>query len=206
MERWLALGPGDRAACILPIYYNAGFKATLLVPLLIGCRIALPATTNPQDFERWMADLKPTWLTAAPAFLQAVIGKLRASAEPMRPSSLRFVLSTASYLPEVTRTELARLLAVPVVEFYGLCEAGMMTAPALAVGDTPNGSVGRVTGGELAIRGECGSFLKPGQTGEVMLRGPSVMPDYLLDDIEGEPAGLVDGWLPTGDLGTVDKD
>ena len=38
-----------------------------------------------------------------------------------------------------------------------------------------------------------------------MLRGPSVMPGYLLDDIEGEPTGLVDGWLATGDLGSVDE-
>jgi acyl-CoA synthetase (AMP-forming)/AMP-acid ligase II/thioesterase domain-containing protein/acyl carrier protein len=205
MERWLTLGPADRAACILPIYYNAGFKATLVVPLLIGCGVALPATTNPQDFERWMAELKPTWLTAAPTFLQAVVEKLRASTEAKRPSSLRFVLSTASYLPEATRAELARLLAVPVVEFYGLCEAGMMTAPALAPDQAPKGSVGRVPGSELAIRSESGTFLRPGETGEVMLRGPSVMPGYLLDDIEGTPTGLLDGWLPTGDLGTVDK-
>ena len=54
MERWLKLGPADRAACILPIYYNAGFKATLLVPLLIGCSVALPVSTSPQDFERWL--------------------------------------------------------------------------------------------------------------------------------------------------------
>ena len=205
MQRWLMLGPADRAACILPIYYNAGFKATLLVPLLIGCSVALPATTSPQDFERWTAELKPTWLTAAPAFLQAVVEKLRASAEPKQPSSLRFVLSTASYLPEPTRAELARLLGVPVVEFYGLCEAGMMTAPALAPDEAPKGSVGRVPGGELAIRGDKGTFVRPGQIGEVMLRGPSVMPGYLLDDIEGTPTGLLDGWLPTGDLGTVDK-
>ncbi len=210
MERWLSLGPADRAACILPIYYNAGFKATLLAPLLIGCSVALPSTTHPQDFEQWMAELKPTWLTAAPAFLQAIVEKLRAepkrpSIEPKHPSSLRFVLSTASYLPEATRIELARLLAVPVVEFYGLCEAGMMTAPAMAPAESPKGSVGRIPGGELAIRGEGGIFLRPGQTGEVMLRGPSVMPGYLLDDIEGTPTGLLDGWLPTGDLGTVDK-
>src|SRR6266542_4705658 len=32
MERWLGLGPADRSACIMPIYYNAGFKATLVVP------------------------------------------------------------------------------------------------------------------------------------------------------------------------------
>jgi acyl-CoA synthetase (AMP-forming)/AMP-acid ligase II/acyl carrier protein len=210
MERWLKLTPADRSACILPIYYNAGFKATLLVPLLIGCSVALPASTNPQDFDRWLAELRPTWLTAAPAFLQAVVEKQR-----LRPTgttggtsdhSLRFVLSTASYLPEATRDALERLLAVPVVEFYGLCEAGMMTAPSLPPDTSRPGSVGRIAEGELAIRDEEGTFLPRGQTGQVVLRGPSVMPGYLLDGIDGIPSGLKDGRLPTGDLGTIDDD
>jgi acyl-CoA synthetase (AMP-forming)/AMP-acid ligase II/thioesterase domain-containing protein/acyl carrier protein len=194
MRRWLKLGRADRSACIMPIYYNAGFKATLLVPLLIGCSVALPDSTAPQDLEQWLGDLRPTWLTAAPAFLQAVIEKLRD--RPGRAaSSLRFVLSTASYLPPAAGVEAERLLGVPVVEFYGLCEAGMMTAPVLPPDAARPGSVGRIPEGELAIR-----------DGEVMLRGPSVMPGYLLGDIDGVPSGLEDGWLPSGDLGTVDAD
>jgi acyl-CoA synthetase (AMP-forming)/AMP-acid ligase II/thioesterase domain-containing protein len=207
MERWLKLTPADRSTCIMPIYYNAGFKATLLVPLLIGCSVGMPAATNPQDFDRWMAELQPTWLTSAPAFLQAVVEKLRArTAADRQRHALRFVLSTASYLPQALRAELERLLAVPVVEFYGMCEAGMVTAPAIPYDMAKAGSAGRIPEGELAIRDDNGGFLRPGQTGQVVLRGPSVMPGYLFDDIDGVPSGLQDGWLPTGDLGTVDKD
>ena len=210
MQRWLKLTPADRSACILPIYYNAGFKATLLVPLLIGCSVALPASTNPQDFDRWLAELRPTWLTAAPAFLQAAVEKLRTrptgTTDATPDHSLRFVLSTASYLPEATREALERLLAVPVVEFYGLCEAGMMTAPSLPPDTSRPGSVGRIAEGELAIRDDTGTFLPRGRTGQVVLRGPSVMPGYLLGDIDGTPTGLEDGWLATGDLGTIDDD
>lgn len=206
MERWLNLTPADRSACIMPIYYNAGFKATLLVPLLIGCSVAFPVVTSPHDFDRWIAELRPTWLTAAPALLQAMIEKVRALPGGKLAHPLRFVLSTASYLPEPTSVELQRLLGVPVVEFYGMCEAGMMTAPALPPEAARPGSVGRVPEGELVIRSDNGAFLGPGQEGQVMLRGPSVMPGYLLDDIEGVPTGFEDGWLPTGDLGTVDAD
>ena len=210
MGRWLKLTPADRSACILPISYNAGFKATLLAPLLIGCSVALPESTGPHDFERWSSELRPTWLTAAPPFLQAVVEKLRgrpggALASSFAPS-LRFVLSTASYLPPATGAELERLLGLPVVEFYGLCEAGMMTAPVLPPGTAKPGSVGRIPQGELAIRDDKGIFLQAGETGEVMVRGPSVMPGYLFGDIEDVPSGLQDGWLPTGDLGTVDAD
>ena len=206
MERWLKLGPADRAACIMPIYYNAGFKATLLAPLLIGCSVALPDSPSPSDLERWVDDLRPTWLTSAPPFLQAVVERLGGAQASAPKHALRFVLSTASYLPDSTRRQLEELLATPVVEFYGMCEAGMMTAPALAAGESRAGSVGRIPEDELAIRGDDGSFLRPGQTGQIMLRGPSVMPGYLFDDIEAVPSGLQDGWLATGDLGTVDSD
>ena len=205
MERWLALTPADRSACIMPIYYNAGFKATLVAPLLIGCSVALPASAGAHDVEQWLDELRPTWLTASPAFLQAVVEKLRAPAGGRAADSLRFVLSTASYLPEHTRLELQGLLGKPVVEFYGLCEAGMVTGPVLAPEAARPGSVGRIPAGELAIRADDGAFMRPGQIGQVMLRGPSVMPGYLFDDIDGAPRGLVDGWLATGDLGSVDE-
>ena len=202
MERWLALGPADRSACIMPIYYNAGFKATLLAPLLIGCSVALPESASPADFGRWVAALRPTWLTSAPPFLQAIADK--AAAGSLAGHALRFVLSTASYLPEATQQAAERLLGVPVVEFYGMCEAGMLTAPAFPPQPRRPGSVGRIPEGELAIRDEAGRFLPASQAGQVMVRGPSVMPGYLFDDIEGVPSGLQDGWLATGDIGTVD--
>lgn len=206
MERWLALTPADRSACIMPIYYNAGFKATLVVPLLIGCSVALPASGGAGDIDRWLAELRPTWLTASPAFLQAVAEKLRASPDRTFLDPLRFVLSTASYLPEPLRVELQSLMAKPVVEFYGLCEAGMMTGPLLPPHAAKTGSVGRVPVGELVIRDDAGQPVPAGRIGHVMLNGPSVMPGYLFDDIDGVPSGLVDGWLATGDLGSVDEE
>ncbi len=205
MQRWLKLSPADRSACVMPIYYNAGFKATLVVPLLIGCSVALPAAAGPQDFERWVSELRPTWLTAAPAYLQSILDKLRSLPAGEPEHSLRFVLSTASYLPDAVRTELAPRLGVPVLEFYGLCEAGMMTAPTLPPAVAKPGTVGSIPPGELAIRGDDGTLLPPGKVGQIVLRGRSVMPGYLYD-IDDVPSGLVDGWLATGDLGVVDAD
>ena len=204
MQRWLRLTPADRSACIMPIYYNAGFKATLLVPLLVGSSVAMPVATAPGEFEQWVRELRPTWMTAAPATLQAILEKLGARNEPLK-HSLRFVLSTASYLADPVRCELEKALGVPVVEFYGLSEAGMVTAPPVPPAVAKPGTVGRIPEGELAIRGEDGKFLAAGQTGHVLVRGPSVAPGYI-DDVDDAPSGLEDGWLDTGDLGSVDSD
>lgn len=203
MERWLDLTPADRCACILPIHYNAGFKAALVVPLLIGCSVALPLTASPLALDEWIATLRPTWLTAAPPFLQGMLDKVRGLPGGKLDHCLRFVLSTASYLPERVRGELEEALAVPVAEFYGLCEAGMVTAPPLPPATALPGTAGRIPDGELAIRGDKGEFLSAGRVGQVVVRGPSVTPGYL-PEIDGPPTGLDEGWLATGDLGSVD--
>jgi len=205
MQRWLHLGRTDRSACVMPIYYNAGFKATLVVPLLIGCSVAMPAASGPQDFPQWVSELQPTWLTAAPAYLQSVLDKLRPLPADEPKHALRYVLSTASYLPDGVRTELQSRIGVPVLEFYGLCEAGMMTAPRLPPKSAKPGTVGAVPAGEFEIRADDGRALGPGKVGQIMLRGPSVTPGYLYD-IDDVPSGLVDGWLGTGDLGVIDAD
>ena len=64
--------------------------------------------------------------------------------------------------------------------------------------------MGEVPEGEMALRAEEGRLADVGEVGEIMLRGPSVMPGYLGDDINAAPVGLTDGWLATGDLGVRD--
>jgi fatty-acyl-CoA synthase len=55
------------------------------------------------------------------------------------------------------------------------------------------------------------TFLSPGQVGTIALRGPNVFPGYVVRGASGEPqlradGKLRDGWLDTGDLGSVDAD
>jgi acyl-CoA synthetase (AMP-forming)/AMP-acid ligase II/thioesterase domain-containing protein len=201
MERWLELTPSDRAACIMPIHYNAGFKATLLCPLMVGCSVAFSESSLPKDFARDVGVLRPTWLTAAPAWLQSLVDVVKQDPGELK-HSLRFVLSTASYLPSATKEAVRDLLGVPVGEFYDMCEAGMVTKPALGAGDL---SAGQIPTGELVVKADDGRTADAGEPGEIMLGGPSVMPGYLGDDIDAAPSGLTDdGWLATGDLGVLD--
>lgn len=56
----------------------------------------------------------------------------------------------------------------------------------------------------VRVVGSDGSVLPPGEVGEVVVRGPTVMKGYLNRPEETETT-LKDGWLQTGDLGKFDE-
>jgi long-chain acyl-CoA synthetase len=58
---------------------------------------------------------------------------------------------------------------------------------------------------DLAIAGPDGTHLGPGETGEVLLRGPIIMPGYW-NKPEATASTVIDGWLHTGDVGHVDDE
>ncbi|MET9969369.1 AMP-dependent synthetase/ligase [Streptomyces sp. NPDC006356] len=86
-------------------------------------------------------------------------------------------------------------VGLPVYEVWGLSEttgaATVSTPEAFALG-----AVGR-PGPGIEVRAA--------DDGELFVRGPVVVPGYLRDDGGIEAATDADGWLPTGDVGTVDE-
>ncbi|MDZ7634165.1 MAG: AMP-binding protein [Bacteroidales bacterium] len=60
-------------------------------------------------------------------------------------------------------------------------------------------------GWRLRVVNEKGEKIKPGETGEVIASGDNIMMGYFEDE-EGTKNAIRNGWLFTGDLGTVDED
>ena len=84
---------------------------------------------------------------------------------------------------------------VPVMEGYGMTETAT-----IATANTPEefrlGSVGKPIPGVEA---------KIAEDGEVLLRGANIFKGYYKNE-EATGETLVDGWLHTGDLGSIDED
>jgi acyl-CoA synthetase (AMP-forming)/AMP-acid ligase II len=122
-------------------------------------------------------------------------------------STLRVAVTGAADIPvELIRRLDSELPFSLIVTGYGLTETG--TAAATLPDDdveTIATTVGCARPGfELRIVDGRGSQVPPGVAGEILLRGGSVMSHYLDDPVATAEALSSDGWLRTGDLGTVD--
>jgi oxalate---CoA ligase len=201
---WFGLTAEDRAACTLPLYYAAGLKTSLFVPLMLGAGVAFPPAKQVFDLAEWVDTLEPTYLSVAPGALHGMLQRMRASSRDFDGSSLRFVMCAASYLPEATRVAAQSMLRVPVLEFYGLSEAGIMAANPVPPGKAKPGTVGVPAPGELLVVDESRQPVPQGTVGQIMISGPTLMPGYLATD-SSIPGELKDGWLLTGDLGRLDE-
>jgi len=93
-----------------------------------------------------------------------------------------------------------------VLTAYGLTEA--VVATMCRPGDDPQ-TVATTSGRaaadfEVRIAGPDGAAAKPGDTGEILLRGPNLMLGYLDDPAATRAAIDAEGWLHTGDVGRLD--
>ncbi|MHB1583173.1 MAG: FadD3 family acyl-CoA ligase [Acidimicrobiales bacterium] len=199
------LGPDDRYLMVNPYFHMFGLKAGILACVAAG------ATMLPQpvfDVDRVLArvaDERVTVLPGPPTLYQSLLDHPGRSDHDL--SSLRVAVTGAADIPvALVRRIHDELPFRLVVTGYGLTEAGTAFATGEADDvETVATTVGRPRPGfELRIVDGSGREVAPGEAGEVVLRGPSVMVGYL-DDAEATAAALADdGWLRTGDLGTVD--
>ncbi len=93
-----------------------------------------------------------------------------------------------------------------VLTAYGLTEA--VVATMCRPGDDPR-TVATTSGRaaadfEVRIAGPDGGEAKPGDPGEILLRGPNLMLGYLDDPAATRAAVDAEGWLHTGDVGRLD--
>lgn len=128
------------------------------------------------------------------------------SSEALDFSAVRAVVAGGGpSSPELVRSARERFGAPYSIRYSSTESGGVGLATALDAGDDEAcHSVGRPRPGVQAqIRDSAGERLDPGETGELWLRSPAVMSGYWRDP-EATAEALVDGWLRTGDLASVD--
>jgi len=127
--------------------------------------------------------------------------------------SLQHIVYGGAPFPTRDLTEALKKLGNVLIQIYGQGETPMTATiltshehtEALAADSTVLGSAGRVRlGMEVQTVDESGQATSPGEPGEIIVRGPTVMAGYW-DNLEASAQTLRDGWLHTGDVGVFDE-
>ncbi|HMB51415.1 MAG TPA: class I adenylate-forming enzyme family protein [Natronoarchaeum rubrum] len=195
----LGVVPDDRWLCCLPMYHMGGL-APVLRSTLYGTTVVLQSTFDAERTPAVAREYGVTGVSLVPTMLRRIID---GGAE--LPDSLRFVLlggapAGADLIDACERRD------VPVNPTFGMTETASQVATA-----TPHeafaheGTVGRpLLGTTVTIVDEDGDPLPAGETGELVVDGPTVTPGYYGDAAATE-ASFGEHGLHTGDVGYRDR-
>jgi acyl-CoA synthetase (AMP-forming)/AMP-acid ligase II len=201
------IGPGDVSMCVMPLFHVHGLVASTLATLGTGGTVVVPAKFNPLSFWRVARDCGVTWFSAVPTIHQLLASRAERGARPEGAERLRFIRSCSASLSPQLMSDLEAAFGAPVLEAYGMTEAAhQMASNPLPPASRKAGSVGPNTGTtQIGIMDADGTLLKPGERGEVVIRGANVIKGYE-NNPEANASSFTNGWFRTGDQGYLDAD
>jgi O-succinylbenzoic acid--CoA ligase len=182
----LGLRPDETWLACLPLFHVGGLSI-LLRSVICGITAVVQPRFDAAEVNRAIDAHGVSIISVVSTMLDRMLAER--DTRPY-PASLRCVLLGGGPAP-APLLERAAAMSVPVVQTYGLTETASQVVT-LAPEDALRklGSAGKPL---------MGSEVRIGSDGEISVRGPSVSPGY----VNHPPR---DGWLHTGDLGTLDAE
>jgi fatty-acyl-CoA synthase len=193
----------DVTVAIAPFFRVGGTGVNVLPVLFLGGTVVVPSDLRPAGILQAMERHRVTVGFGNPDLLDALA---RSELWPQVDlSSVRFVVTGGAPVPErLIRAWLDR--GVILLQGYGLSEAAplaLLLDPDSAL--TKMGSPGRPPLlVDIQIVGTDETVVGPGETGELLVRGPNVMAGYWRRPEATREVLSADGWLQTGDAARSD--
>ncbi|MFZ2512643.1 MAG: FadD3 family acyl-CoA ligase [Gordonia sp. (in: high G+C Gram-positive bacteria)] len=191
------LTPDDRYLMANPYFHTFGYKAGILPCVLFGTAMFPLAVYSPVEARKMLAAQQISVFPGAPTIFQTILDDPDRGPDDLR--SLRLIVTGATVVPVVLIERLQSELGVPtVITAYGQTEtSGFITT---CTSDDDALTVATTCG-----RAFDGMEVRLGANGEVLTRGAMVMRGYLNDPDATAETIDADGWLHTGDVGTLDE-
>jgi acyl-coenzyme A synthetase/AMP-(fatty) acid ligase len=168
-----------------------------------GARVALAHNTDPDEVLALLRKSEATGLCMLPSALFGVVRDHDATREDFR--SLRLCISGGDKVSTELEREFTSLAGFVIDECYGMTETGTIALNPVA-GGARMGSIGMLCPGyQASIRDDAGREVPTGETGRLWVRAPMNTLGYW-NHPEATAETIVDAWLDTGDLVSVDAD
>ncbi|MDO8735506.1 MAG: long-chain fatty acid--CoA ligase, partial [Thermoleophilia bacterium] len=198
----------ERMLMVLPLFHVYALTCCNLIIDLAGPAILVPRF-DLTDVLKTIDREKPTVFPGIPAMYAAINHSLERGGEDAADlSSIRLCFSGADRLTQEVQADFERLSGGRVIEGYGLTESSPVTHVNPMHGPRKDGSIGLPIPNTYVriIDLETGDDVKPGDDGEMLVRGPQVMKGYWNEPEETAAAINPEGWLHTGDIARADDD
>ncbi|HKP86882.1 MAG TPA: long-chain fatty acid--CoA ligase [Blastocatellia bacterium] len=203
-----ALTERDRILPIVPMFH-ANAWGLPYSGWMAGCDFIMPSRfLQAEPLCKLMMAERPTFSGAVPTIWNDILR--HSETNPVDLSSLRMVICGGSAVPRSLMERFQQRFGVPIVQAWGMTE----TSPLAAISRAPKGcdpgkeldwraKTGRVNPGvEIRITDGENALAWDGKSvGEIEIRGPWITRSYYGDDT---PEKFHDGWLRTGDVGSID--
>ncbi|HWU86344.1 MAG TPA: AMP-binding protein [Kofleriaceae bacterium] len=209
ISEYLEITRDDVILCVLPLAFDYGLYQ-MIMAFAAGARLVLVRSfAYPIEVMRTVEEERVTGFPGVPTIFATLLGL----GAQLDLSTVRYVTNTAAALPLKHVPALrARFPNAKIFSMYGLTECKRCTYLPPEDLDRKPGSVGiAIPNTELWIVDEHGQRARPGEIGELVIRGATVMQGYW-EKPEATARKLKPGPLPgervlhTGDLCRLDED
>lgn len=194
---------------VFPMFSAAGLNALLLHTFVRGGTLALIPRPTPDAILDALKRLPIHVLPAVPTLFRGMLRDTKFVKEaPRFMRQIKLYLSGAAPLTDSLNAEWQAHFGNPVYELYGMTET-----TAMAFGNRPGSAIKSGSAGLPLPHLQCKIVdindndreLGPDEAGEICLKGPQIFARYF-NNPEETAKVIKDGWLHTGDVGSLDKD
>ena len=194
----------DHVLTALPLYHIFAFTANFLGFFIRGAHnILIPSPRPLTNLRKAFEKEAITFISGVNTLFNGLLNEPWFCANP--PKSLRVSLAGGMALQEAVALRWREITGTEIAEGYGLTESSPVLTLNPAGREKP-GSIGvPLPSTEIKCVDDQGNEVAIGQPGEIVARGPQVMPGYWRQP--GETRNVLrNGWLFTGDIGTMDAE
>jgi long-chain acyl-CoA synthetase len=198
------LSERDTVLSPLPLFHSYALNLPVLGVLATGASAFIMERFSTSEAVRLLKSGAFTYFPGVPTMFHYLLQATRGETG-LRLPKLRLCISAGAIMPATLNRAFESHLGVPLLDGYGITETSTMVTMNWPSGQRVLGSCGfPVPGLAVRIVDANGRDVAANQEGELIVRGPNVMPGYH-NKPEETRAALRAGWYHTGDLAKSDE-
>ena len=196
--------PDDISLCVLPLYHINAEMVSISSALVSNSCVVIVSKFSVSNFWQILEKYQCTWFSVVPTIISYLLND-NFDVSKLNLSSIRFGRSASAPLSPEVHKKFEKVFKLNIVETMGLTEtaAQILSNP---LNNYKHGSAGIAYGNEVRVVNDQNNFVKPGESGELVIKGDNVMKQYYNNEEATKSSFTKDGYFLTGDLGVEDED